>query len=70
MPLVISAGVILIAFGLMCVFDKNTTWVLYEHDARLFGRVIRRDREWEALMTTQGIVLVMIGIMGVIVGLR
>ncbi len=67
--MVISAAIILIAFGVLCVFDKNTAWMLYEADARMMGKFIQRTSDWDGLMTTQGIVLAMLGIVGIMVGL-
>ena len=67
--MVISAAIILIAFGSMCLFDKNTAWMLYEADARLTGKLIERTPDWDGLMTTQGFVLTFIGIIGIFVGL-
>ena len=67
--MVISAAIMLIAFGSMCLFDKNTTWMLYEADARLTGKFIERTADWDGLMTTQGLVLSLIGIIGIFVSL-
>lgn len=67
--MIISAGIALIAFGLLCVLDKNTTWLLYEHDARLSGKIIYRTRDWNNLMTMQGITLFILGIVGIVAGL-
>jgi hypothetical protein len=68
--MVLAASILLIAFGLMCLFEKDMAFRLYEYDARLMGKVLERTRSWEGLMQTQGAVLVLIGVIGFIVGLR
>lgn len=68
--MVISAGIVLICFGLMCLFQRDIAWMLYEADARFAGKQRARTPDWDQLMVTQGIVLVMIGIIGVLVGFR
>lgn len=68
--MIITAAVILIAFGALCVFDKNTAWMLYEYDARLMGKVLQRTEAWNNLLNTQGFVLILVGVIGVIIGLR
>jgi len=68
--MVIVASVLLLAFGLMCLLEKEMAFRLYEYDAKLMGKVLERTRNWENLMQTQGAVLVLIGVIGFIVGLR
>ena len=68
--MVISAGIVLVCFGLMCLFQRDIAWMLYEADSRFFGKQLVRTHDWDQLMVIQGIVLVMIGILGVLVSLR
>ncbi len=70
MMMIVTAAVILIAFGSLCLFDKNTAWMLYEYDARLLGKVLHRTEAWDNLLTTQGVVLIVVGLVGVLIGLR
>jgi hypothetical protein len=68
--MIFIASVLLIAFGLMCVFDKEMAFRLYEYDAKLMGKVLERTRDWDGMIFTQGSVLVMVGIIGFIVAFR
>ena len=68
--MVLIASVLLIAFGLLCLFERDMAFDLYEYDAKLMGKVLRRTQEWESLIRTQGIVMLMVGFMGFFVGLR
>jgi hypothetical protein len=68
--MIVTAAVILIAFGALCLFDKNTAWMLYEYDARLMGKVLERTQSWNNLLNTQGVVLVLVGVIGVFISLR
>jgi hypothetical protein len=68
--MIITAAVILIAFGALCLFDKNTAWMLYEYDARLMGKVLQRSEAWNNLLNTQGFVLILVGLIGVVISLR
>ncbi len=68
--MVFVVSVLLMAFGLMCLFERDIAFMLYEYDARLMGKVLRRTSDWDSLMRTQGTVLVMAGGLGLILGLR
>jgi hypothetical protein len=68
--MIFVASTLLIAFGLMCMFEKDMAFRLYEYDAKLMGKVLERTPSWESLMRTQGAVLVLIGMIGFIVGIR
>lgn len=68
--MILVASILLIAFGLMCLFERDMAFQLYEYDARLMGKILRRTQEWESLMRTQGVVMVMVGLMGFLIGLR
>jgi hypothetical protein len=68
--MLLSASVVAIAFGLFCLIDKDLVWSLFEHDARLFGKVLKKAPGWQSLMTTQGIVIIMIGALGILVSFR
>ena len=67
---VLVASNLLLAFGLICLFERDMAFMLYEYDARLMGKVLKRTPDWDNLMRTQGAVLVMAGLIGFIVGLR
>ena len=68
--MVLVASVLLIAFGLMCLFERDMAFQLYEYDAELMGKVLRRTQDWESLIRTQGLVMLMVGFMGFFIGLR
>ena len=68
--MVLIASILLLGFGLMCLFERDIAFMLYEYDARLMGKVLKRTADWDSLMRTQGAVLVMAGLMGFILGLR
>ena len=68
--MVLIASVLLIAFGLLCLFERDMAFDLYEYDAKLMGKVLRRTQDWDSLIRTQGIVMLMVGFMGFFVGLR
>lgn len=70
MVMVLMASVLLMGFGLMCLFERDIAFMLYEYDARLLGKVLRRTPDWDSLMRTQGAVLVMVSAIGFIIGLR
>ena len=70
MMMIVTAAVILIAFGALCLFDKNTAWMLYEYDARLMGKVLQRSQAWDNLLNTQGVVMIVVGLIGIVIGLR
>ena len=60
--MLVSLGVIAIALGLACVFDRDLIWMLYEYDNRLFGTAAKRSGRWERLVTLQGYFFVYLGI--------
>jgi hypothetical protein len=68
--MILVASVLLIAFGLMCLFERDMAFHLYEYDAKLMGKVLRRTQDWDSLMRTQGLVMLMVGFMGFFIGLR
>jgi hypothetical protein len=68
--MILVASVLLIAFGLMCLFERDVAFQLYEYDAKLMGKVLRRTQDWDSLMRTQGLVMLMVGFMGFFIGLR
>jgi hypothetical protein len=68
--MVIVAGILLFAFGAMCVFEQDIAYMLYEYDARMMGKILERTRDWENLMRVQGAALILIGILGVLTGIR
>jgi hypothetical protein len=68
--MILVASVLLIAFGLMCLFERDMAFQLYEYDAKLMGKVLRRTQDWDSLMCTQGLVMLMVGFMGFFIGLR
>jgi hypothetical protein len=68
--MVLIASVLLIAFGWLCLFERDMAFDLYEYDAKLMGKVLRRTQDWDSLIRTQGIVMLMVGFMGFFVGLR
>lgn len=68
--MVLIASVLLIAFGLLCLFERDMAFELYEYDAKLMGKVLRRTQDWDSLIRTQGVVMLMVGFMGFFVGLR
>jgi preprotein translocase subunit Sss1 len=68
--MLISACVIAIGFGLGCFFDKELIWSLYEYDAQLMGKMMRKAPGWENLLNIQGAVFILIGLLGIIVALR
>ena len=59
--MIFVASTLLIAFGLMCLFDREMAYRLYEYDAKLMGKVLERTPGWDSLMQTQGAVLVLVG---------
>ena len=65
-----TLGIIAIAVGLACVFERDLVWMLYEYDNRLFGTHAERTRRWERLVTLQGYFLVYLGIFAFWGGLR
>ena len=68
--MVLVASILLIAFGLMCLFERDMAFQLYEYDAKLMGKILRRTQDWDSLMRTQGVVMVMVGFMGFFIGFR
>jgi hypothetical protein len=68
--MVLVVSILIMAFGLMCLFERDIAFMLYEYDARLMGKVLRRTPDWDSLMRTQGTVLVLAGVLGLILGLR
>ena len=68
--MVLVASILLIAFGLMCLFERDMAFQLYEYDAKLMGKILRRTQDWDSLMRTQGVVMVMVGFMGFLIGFR
>ena len=68
--MVISAGILLIFLGGLCLWQRDLAWMLVEADVRLTGGQIERTAEWEALTRTQGGVMLLLGVIGVLVGLR
>jgi hypothetical protein len=68
--MILVACILLIAFGLLCLFEHDMAFQLYEYDAKLMGKVLRRTREWENLMRTQGAVLLMVGLLGFVICFR
>jgi len=68
--MILLACLLLIAFGLMCLFERDLAFQLYEYDAKLMGKVLRRTRAWDHLMRTQGAVLLMVGILGFVISFR
>ncbi len=68
--MLLSLGIVAIALGLACVFDRDLVWMLYEYDHRLLGSAAQRTRRWERLMTLQGHFLVYLGIVALWGGLR
>lgn len=65
-----TLGIIAIAVGLACVFERDLVWMLYEYDNRLMGTHTERTRRWERFVTLQGHFLVYLGIAAFWTGLR
>jgi hypothetical protein len=68
--MLISACVVVMGLGLCCFFNKELVWSLYEHDARMLGKIIRRAPGWETLLNVQGAVFILGGLFGIFVALR
>jgi hypothetical protein len=69
--MLISASVVTMAIGFLCILDSNIVWSLYEADARLFkGKILQKTPNWETNIMYQGAGLIVLGGIGVLVGLR
>ncbi len=66
--MLISAGIMVIVFGLICLFDSELAWLIHEMDARFVGRTARRSSHWETHMMLQGFCMIVAGGLGVMVG--
>lgn len=68
--MLLSLGIIAIVLGLVCVFERDLVWMLYEFDHRLLGTTVQRTRRWERLITLQGYFLVYLGVVALWGGLQ
>lgn len=68
--MLLSLGIVAIALGLACVFERDLVWRLYEYDHRLLGTSAQRTHRWERLVMLQGHLLVYLGIVALWSGLH
>lgn len=66
----ISSSAIVIAVGLLCLYDAEFAWYLYSKDAELLGRVVQRTHNWKQLVNRVGYALIVLGAVGALVGMR
>jgi hypothetical protein len=67
--MLMTAGMMVIAFGLICLFDSDLAWFIHEADARLFGKELVKSAHWENQMMIQGFCLIIVGGIGIFLGL-
>lgn len=68
--MLLSASFMMMGFGLLCIFDADLVWSLYETDNRLFsGKAVHKSSNWETLIMQLGSVLLVLGGIGLMVGL-
>ena len=59
-------SVLVIAWGIMCITDRDTVWSMYQMDAQMFGKPeLEKGPNWQTNMRYQGIVFMLLGIIGV-----
>jgi len=69
--MLVSASLVIIGFGLLCVFDREFAWRLIEMDARNFwGKTLHRSATWQRDFTWQGICIILLGLIGLLTGLQ
>jgi len=69
--MLITASVVVIGFGLLCLFDREFAWRLIELDARNFwGKTLSRSNNWQRDFTWQAICIILLGIIGLVVGMQ
>jgi|GEM_PF-3487792 len=62
--MVFSVSAIAIAFGLLCWFDSDMVFRLYEHDLKMFGKVMERTADWNTTARAQGTFFIILGVVG------
>lgn len=67
--MLLSASVLVIVFGFICLFDSELAQSIHEADARMFGFQLNRASNWETRMMIQGAILIVMGGIGVMLGL-
>lgn len=67
--MLITAGAVCTLLGMVFLFDAELAWWLYEADARMFGRQIKRTANWESQATMYGIGMIALGIVGIMIGI-
>jgi hypothetical protein len=68
--MLLTLGIIAVALGLACIFERDLVWMLYEYDHRLTGTLATRTPRWEHTITYLGYFLVYLGIVAFWGGLR
>jgi hypothetical protein len=59
---VILAAIMLIGWGLVCIFGRDLVWELKQFDRRADGLVSERTPEWEGMTAAGGVVAILLGL--------
>lgn len=63
--MMISACIIAIGAGLVCLFDSEFAWQLYERDSQTIGLTVSRTRDWKHMVMAMGVFLIVLGVVGI-----
>lgn len=64
---VILAAIMLIGWGLVCIFGRDLVWELRQHSSRAAGLVSERTPEWEGMTAVGGVVAIILGIVPLVI---
>lgn len=67
--MIISAGILTISAGVLCISDDELAWNLYELDSRMIGIQVERPRNWRNRVYFMGLTLMLMGMVTVGLGL-
>lgn len=65
----LTVSLCVIAFGLISLFDSDLAWFIHEADARIFGKELVKNANWENQMMIQGFGLIIAGGLGLFLSL-
>ena len=69
--MLIIASFTVMAFGFLCVYDREFAWTLFDMDARMFrGKSLTKSPKWERELISQGLALIVLGGVGVIISMQ
>jgi len=69
--MIITASFFVIGAGILCLYNKDLAWMLYEFDARMWGAdAPRKGKNWQQQVQMAGYCLVWLGILGMMTGIN